>query len=741
MRALKSGSKKQAAKKCTGTESIDFDMPESEQYVNYVVDCRKKKLGRYKGAFRWLYLCLVGIGAGASAVFIQTSLHRIMALKFWTQDVLADAGHDVWTRYFAWLLLSLGLVSVAGALVCYVEPLAAGSGIPEIKCYLNGIKQPNVLRWKTLIAKAGGIVFSVAAGLPCGKEGPMIHSGAIVGAQAAKANAGPLVSPFRKNHEARDFVAAGAAAGVAAAFGAPIGGVLFAVEEGASHMNPIILVRSFVCASFATLTVRFFTAPLEHGIAWGTLGTEVPVEFGRFPSTSRRYFVWELFVVFAAIGVAGGLLGAIANGLNTQLTKWRMRHVGPRGHYRFLEVLLLTAVIVSFNFWAPLLQGGSLEMGSFTDVQRLFVEAGGTGMEKLLHSEENFEPRMLLFFAVAHYVQLIWTYGLGVPSGLFVPALLGGASFGRLIGQALQGSPYIGATPGIYALIGATAMLAGMGRITISLAVILMETTGEAEWGLPIFLTVMFAKWTGDLVNKGIYDIHIELKHVPLLEGKPEKQMIVLQACDFMTPDVVTLDVVGTVGAVLEVLENCSHHGFPVIDPESQHYLGLVDRSTLHHLLHLGGQAGVFTEEIASAGTRTAKASGRLVGYEDMLRQHHPTIFPSIEDVKAALSEQDLDMFVDLRPYTNLGCFTVPEHASAMRCFSLFRSLGLRHLPVIGKDHEVSGIITRQNLLAAQEGHLEEGMTPTVFIQSKWDKQTPLLDADPERQIDVQIET
>merc|ERR1719150_75682 len=104
----------------------------------------------------------------------------------------------------------------------------------------------------------------------------MIHSGAIVGAQAAKANAGPLVAPYRRTYEARDLTAAGAAAGVAAAFGAPIGGVLFAVEEGATHMNPIILVRSFVCASFAALTVRFFSGPWEGTLPLGFLGTETP---------------------------------------------------------------------------------------------------------------------------------------------------------------------------------------------------------------------------------------------------------------------------------------------------------------------------------------------------------------------------------------------------------------------------------------------------------------------------------
>lgn len=571
----------------------------------------------------------------------------------------------------------------------------------------------------------------------------MIHSGAIMGAQAAKLDAGPLVNPYRKNHEARDFTAAGAAAGVAAAFGAPIGGVLFAVEEGATHMNPIILVRTFVCASFATLTVRFFTGPLEQEVAWGTLGTEVPVEFGRFPATARRYFVWELFFIFAAIGVLGGILGALANALNTRLTKWRMRFVGPRGHWRFLEVLLVTAAIVSFNFFAPLLQeGGPQEMGSFSSVQRLFVEAGGTGMDKLFHSEEHFDPKMLLFFAVAHYAQLIWTYGLGVPSGLFVPALLGGASFGRLIGQALQGSPYVGATPGIYALIGATAMLAGMGRITISLAVILMETTGEAEWGLPIFLTVMAAKWTGDLFNKGIYDIHIELKHVPLLEQKAERQMITLEAQAFMTTEVVTLESTSTVQELVEVLDSCDHHGFPVVDPETQKFVGLADRSVLHHVLHLGREAGAFLESPAGCGTRTARAGNpRLVRYDEMLRQCHPTTFPSIEEVKAALAEEDLQLFLDLRPYTNMGCFTVLEHTSAMRCYSLFRGLGLRHLPVLSKQHEVSGIITRENLLAAQEGHLQHGVTPKPQMQK------PLLDEpsdvflNTEHQIDVQIET
>jgi len=72
--------------------------------------------------------------------------------------------------------------------------------------------------------------------------------------------------------------------------------------------------------------------------------------------------------------------------------------------------------------------------------------------------------------------------------------------------------------PGTFALIGAASFLGGVVRMTISLTVILIESTNEISYGLPIMITLMVAKWTGDLFNKGLYDIHIELRKIPLLE-------------------------------------------------------------------------------------------------------------------------------------------------------------------------------------------------------------------------------
>ena len=149
------------------------------------------------------------------------------------------------------------------SLFVYIEPVSAGSGIPEIKCFLNGIDLPRVVRVKTLFCKVFGVTFSVAAGLPVGKEGPMVHSGAVVASGISQGKTKfwgvdtsfSKFSDFRNDREKRDFVACGAAAGVAAAFGAPIGGVLFSLEEGASYWSTKLTWRAFFCAMTTMTTV------------------------------------------------------------------------------------------------------------------------------------------------------------------------------------------------------------------------------------------------------------------------------------------------------------------------------------------------------------------------------------------------------------------------------------------------------------------------------------------------------
>jgi chloride channel 7 len=181
------------------------------------------------------------------------------------------------------------LFAMIAAIFVWLEPVSGGSGIPEIKCFLNGIDLPRVVRVKTLFCKVIGVTFSVAAGLPVGKEGPMVHSGAVVAAGISQGKTKfwgvdtsfSKFSDFRNDREKRDFVACGAAAGVASAFGAPIGGVLFSLEEGASYWSTKLTWRAFFCA-MVTLGTLFTVRNLDTW--WGQANIDKLFSFGEFIS-------------------------------------------------------------------------------------------------------------------------------------------------------------------------------------------------------------------------------------------------------------------------------------------------------------------------------------------------------------------------------------------------------------------------------------------------------------------------
>ena len=190
------------------------------------------------------------------------------------------------SAFWAFCLIQTLYAAIASAFV-WIEPLSGGSGIPEIKCYLNGIDIPRIVRVKTLLCKVMGVTFSVAAGLPVGKEGPMVHSGSIVAASISQGKTKfwgvdtsfSKFSDFRNDREKRDFVACGAAAGVASAFGAPIGGVLFSLEEGASYWSTKLTWRAFFCA-MTTLATLF--AIRNTDVYWGQADVAKLFSFGEF---------------------------------------------------------------------------------------------------------------------------------------------------------------------------------------------------------------------------------------------------------------------------------------------------------------------------------------------------------------------------------------------------------------------------------------------------------------------------
>nr|XP_060615153.1 H(+)/Cl(-) exchange transporter 6 [Anolis sagrei ordinatus] len=465
--------------------------------------------------------------------------------------------------------------------VCTGLPEAAGSGIPEIKCYLNGVKVPGVVRLRTLLCKALGVLFSVAG---------------------VDSFGGSLTPQALLRRDKRDFVSAGAAAGVAAAFGAPIGGTLFSLEEGSSFWNQGLTWKVLFCSMAATFTLNFFRSGIRFG-SWGSFELPGLLNFGEFKcsESDKKCHLWTVVDLgfFILMGVLGGLLGAAFNCLNKRLAKYRMRNVHPKPKLvRVLESLLvcLSTTLVIFvasmvlGECRPLssanhgentslsLQGSSSEEvnssiktffcpnDTYNDMATLFFNPQESAILQLFHQEGTFSPVTLALFFLLYFLLSCWTYGISVPSGLFVPSLLCGAAFGRLVANLLKS--YIGLDhiySGTFALIGAAAFLGGVVRMTISLTIILIESTNEITYGLPIMITLMVAKWTGDFFNKGIYDVYINLRGVPLLEWETKAEMDKLRACDIMEPNLMYVYPHTRIQSLVSILRTTVHHAFPVV--------------------------------------------------------------------------------------------------------------------------------------------------------------------------------
>ncbi|XP_031554445.1 chloride transport protein 6-like isoform X2 [Actinia tenebrosa] len=538
-------------------ESLDYDVCYNHPFSEMMKSKETMPLV-HQNLMRWIVTFIIGVLTGLVAVFIDFFVRHLTNWKFSVIETsikhCTPAGCLIITLLIM-LLFNVGFTMIASALTI-IEPVAAGSGIPEIKCYLNGIKVPHVVRLKTLISKAVGVLFSVAGGLFVGKEGPMIHSGAIIGAgvpqfQSIAFRRIKFNFPyFRTDRDKRDFVSGGAAAGVAAAFGAPIGGVLFSLEEGSSFWN--------------------------QSLTWRTCNKK----------GGEKCDLWNIqdLLIFIVMGFVGGLLGAWFNALNKDLTKHRILHVNSKSKIvRLLEAVLVALGTTCIAFFCPIYLGTCKKLpqvthslnetknyfcseGEYNDMATLFFNSQEGAIKQLFHLDGAFSLTSLGIFFTCFYFLACWTYGASVPSGLFVPCLLCGASYGRFVGELLRSyANYDHTYHGTFALIGAASFLGGVVRMTISLTVILIESTNEISYGLPIMITLMVAKWSGDLFNEGLYDIHIKLKSIPLLEWSAPLEMYKLKAQHIMESCLSYLYPHTRVHSIIGILKTTAHNAFPVV--------------------------------------------------------------------------------------------------------------------------------------------------------------------------------
>jgi chloride channel 7 len=288
-----------------------------------------------------------------------------------------------------------------------------------------------------------------------------------------------------------------------------------------------------------------------------------------------------------------------------------------------------------------------------------------------------------------------------VPSGLFVPGIICGCVFGRLTGEWVKHLTYEGdwtthaVHPGIYALLGAACMLGGMSRMTISMSIILVETTGHIQYLFPIMICLMISKSIGDRFNISLYDLHVKLKCIPFVEGEPPPDMIRKTAIDVASREVECLGLVCPVEEVYTLLRKTRHCGFPVRTPNDQ-LSGIILRSQLIVLLKKQdcwvAEEG-FDEPPDTDAPLEAHYGISVDDFATKLQSDSADAEP-VKISKKAMA----DRYLDLRPFMNPTPFSVRDISPLSKVYHLYRKMGLRHLPVCNVRNEVVGIITRQDL-------------------------------------------
>uniref|UniRef100_A0A915LKV1 CBS domain-containing protein n=1 Tax=Meloidogyne javanica TaxID=6303 RepID=A0A915LKV1_MELJA len=391
--------------------------------------------------------------------------------------------------------------------------------------------------------------------------------------------------------------------------------------EEASYYFPLkTMWRSFFCALVAGVVLRFVNP-------FGSDQTSLfHVDY------SMRWTFMEL-IPFAALGIFGGLLGSLFIWSNIKWCAYR-KNTQWLGQNPIYEL---------FDRCGPEDYGQNLcdynrnfTFGQVVDKVDDNYHTGdlGSGLQTAI-----FQLVMALF---AKLLFTIFTFGVKVPSGLFVPSLAMGAIAGRLLGIKVEGLTYalqqqypksdlwtcrIGrdcVMPGLYAMVGAAAVLGGVTRMTVSLVVIMFELTGSLEFIVPTMAAVMFAKWVGDAIYKtGIYDAHIELNGYPFLDNKGEYPYSTV-AAQVMRPsnEMRVIEQNGmSVGELETVLRESNCNGFPIVNDVNQMLVVGFCTRTLNNEQLPGSPAPLYINHIMDVAPMTVADQTPMETVIDMFRK------------------------------------------------------------------------------------------------------------------------
>ncbi|MEL6496719.1 MAG: chloride channel protein [Cyanobacteria bacterium J06623_7] len=472
--------------------------------------------------------CLIGLFSAAAAVMLKQGIGWLGGWRVQTANTVGGK--------IALPLIGLVLGTLAGGIIQFLAPAAAGGGIPQVKAALA--KHPVTLNLRVAIVKTLATILVVGAGFTLGRRGPTVHIGAALGAQVSRWIPN---SPTNR----RQMIAAGAAAGLAAGFNTPIAGVLFVVEELMRDISGLTLETAIAASFTGAVVSRIFSA------------TDINVPLSVIDSARRGSFAVPEIPFYVLLGVLAGVLGGVFNRSIVRGLKFSRRlplamplRIGLAG--------LISGTIVA---WLP-----------------AFFQDNAGLRELLIAGQLTWQTTALVF--VTQFVLTILAYAAGAPGGLFAPALVLGSALGYLVGLA-EVALISSESPYTFALAGMGAFFTSVVRVPVTAIIIVFEMTADFNLVLPLMISCAVAYIVAESVSKGsLYQHILEASGIELTEDNPQHDfMAELTANDVMQSKVETLPSNLSIPELVKAMSRSHHRGFPVV--ESGKLVGIITQSDI----------------------------------------------------------------------------------------------------------------------------------------------------------------
>lgn len=399
---------------------------------------------------------LVGLLSGATAALFRLALAGADQVR---SDIYVWAHQIPWIGWLIPVAFSVTAAVLSVAMVRSFAPEASGSGIPHLKAVLHRLR---MMRWnRVLPVKFVAGTLALGGGLALGREGPTVQMGGAVGDGLASL----LHSPPR---ERRTLITAGAGAGLAAAFNAPLSGLTFVLEEVQRDFHPTVFAAALIAAVTSNIVARLIT---------GSAHVFVVPAYPTPPMSSLPFF--------ALLGIAAGIFGVVFN-------------------------RSLIGVLNLFSRMRKHALASAAVIGGLIGITGWFLPEGvgsGHALAESVLTGGIVLSALPLWFTLRLFLT-VGSYGTGASGGIFAPLLVLGALLGLAVGQIAHGfAPEAVPLPAVFAVVGMAAYFTAIVRAPLTGILLIVEMTGNYEQMLPLLVSCFFSYATAELFkNLPIYE-------------------------------------------------------------------------------------------------------------------------------------------------------------------------------------------------------------------------------------------